>query len=667
MRPQRARALALAFAMCAAAPILAQERPSATSALSYSEAQRAAGQRTYGAQCANCHGFNLQGAAGPALSGVGFQKTWMNGTRSVRSLFDLVKTTMPTNHPGSLTPEQVFQLLAYTFSNNGLAPGSRPLGTASLASLIPLGSQAAVAAAPHHALKLPAAPTQVGRATTTVPTDEELLSVPAGDWLHYNRNYAGDRFSPLAEINAGNAAQLQVRCIAQLGEMGSFEPSPIAYRGMLYLTTPHRTFAVDGQTCAIRWSHTYTPVDPQHIPGDRGVALYRGKLYRGTTDGYLLCFDAATGKLLWTAHVDDGYNGAFVSGAPLAFDGKIFVGEGGADSGIHGRFFAFDAETGRPLWTFDIIPPPGNPARKTWGSFPDPRGGSSWSSVALDVKRRLLFVPTGNPGPDFDGSERPGDNLYTDSVVALHADTGKLAWYVQQVPHDVHDWDTAAAPTIYERGDKRYLAVASKNGLLYVYDRDSKRTVAATPTTTRRNVDAPFAASAPVTYCPGGLGQWNGPAYAAQWNRLFVGAADRCDTIVGLARPAPYTTGQMDFGAQITTDRTAPTSGWVRAIDAENGKEAWSYHAPYPIVAAVTPTAGGLVLTGDIGGDLLVLDAHTGQRRYRFMTGGGIAGGVTPYEAGGHELLAVPSGNSSQGTWGSTGSATLIVFGLPSP
>jgi alcohol dehydrogenase (cytochrome c) len=647
------------------APAGAQERP--VQVLSYQDQQATAGAAVYGASCASCHGLTLQGAAGPALSGAGFQKSWMAGTRTARSLFDNVSTTMPANAPGSLSSGSVLDVLAYILFKNGVPSGPRALEMAGLDVPVPAASNTLAAigrAATAHALPLPQGPSEVATASGTKPTDDELLNVAAADWLTYNRDYAGDRFSPLAQITADNAASLQPRCLLQLGEMGSFETSPLVYAGTIYLTTPHKTFAVNGETCAVLWSHTYIPVDAQHIPGNRGAALYRGKVYRGTTDGYLLALDAKNGKLLWTAHVADGNGGAFISGAPLPYDGKIFIGAGGADHGIKGRFYAFDAESGRPVWTFNLIPASGEPARATWGSA-EPRGASSWSNLALDPKRKLLFVPTGNPGPDFGGAQRPGVNLYTDSIVVLHESTGKLAWYVQQVPHDIHDWDTAAAPALYELGGRSYMAVASKDGFLHLYDRDSHREIARTQTTTRRNVDVPFTTTAPVTYCPGGLGQWNGPAYASALGLLFVGAADRCDTIQAIAKPAAYEPGRMDFGAQLLTNPKAPSNGWLRGFDAQTGRESWVRRFATPIVAAVTPTAGGLLLTGDLEGNFLALDARTGKTLYSFMTGGGIAGGITTYEAGGHQMIAVPSGNSSRGTWGSTGSATLIVFALP--
>ncbi len=513
------------------------------------------------------------------------------------------------------------------------------------------------------ALWMTAAPLlAAGAAEPVGPTDADLRQVGSSDWLHFNRTYAGDRYSPLAQINVSNAARLVPRCMLQLGEIGSFETSPLVFRGRIYLTTSHKTFAADARTCAVLWSHTYTPAGPEHIPSNRGPALYQDKVFRGTTDGHVIALHAATGTLLWDAPVADATAGYFISAAPMVFDGRLFVGEGGADHGIKGHIHALDATTGKSLWTFDVIPTGAQPGADTWSGGQETGGGSSWSSMAVDPQRRLLFVPTGNPGPDFNAASRRGANLYTDSVVVLEADTGKLAWYVQQVPGDLHDWDTAAAPAIYDQDGRHYMAVASKDGFLYVYDRDTHEVVGRAQTMTRVNVDTPFSFTESVRYCPGGLGQWNGAAYSPLQRMLYVGSAERCDTIQ-LAEPK-YIRGQLFFGGLLRNKPDDPTSGVVRGVDAASAKEIWVYRSPSVIVAGVTPTAGGLLLSGEGSGAFLVFDARTGKVLYRFMTGGGIAGGISTYAVDGEQFIAVPSGNSSRGTWNTTGSATLFVFGL---
>jgi len=508
----------------------------------------------------------------------------------------------------------------------------------------------------------PQPPAKVEKATTTIVGDADLLQPAAGDWLTFNRTLAGDRYSPLDQINTGNAQRLKVACIYQAGELGSFETSPIVYQGRMYVTTAHKVAALDATTCAPIWSYTYVPVDHEHLPGNRGIALYHGHVIRGTTDGHLIALDAATGKVLWDVRVASGDEGYEITGAPVAFDGKVFTGDAGADVGIEGKIYAFDVETGAHIWSFDIVPTGKQPGAETWGGGNAHGGGATWSSMAIDPAKRLLFVPTGNPAPDFNDKLRPGANLYTDSVVALSLDTGKLDWYVQQVPHDVHDWDTAAAPALFEQDGHPYMAVASKNGLLYVYDRTSHAIVASPPFTTRENVDRPLRSDVATHVCPGALGQFNGPAYSPALRALFVGAADRCNTIQ-VAEPK-YVPGSVYFGGMFRTDPKDKQSGWVRAFDPVSGRELWTVHRKDPVLAAVTPTAGGLLLTGDSGGDFLVYDAKAGRELFHFPTGGPVSAGITTYAVGGKQYVAVPSGNSSRDAASATGAATMVIFTL---
>jgi PQQ-dependent dehydrogenase (methanol/ethanol family) len=627
-------------------------------------AQTESGLAVYARTCANCHGTTLQGAAGPALSGAAFQLKWMSGTHTARELYDITARQMPSNAPGSLSESQNLSLLALMLARNGAAASAQPLSVAALDVPLRLAPTAAAQPPPpRSAGPLPAPPEKVEPARGSLPTDHDLLAIAPGDWLTYNRSYSGDRFSPLTEINTRNVQRLKLHCLFQLGEVGSFETSPIAFRGRLYVTTAHKTFALDATSCRPVWGHAYTPTDVEHLPGNRGAALYAGKVLRGTTDGHLIALDAETGQLLWNVRVQDGALGYEITGAPLAFEGKVFVGDSGGDTGIRARIYAFDAATGAHLWSFEIIPSGNQPGAETWGGGTEHGGGGTWSSMALDPHARLLFVPTANPAPDFNDAIRPGSNLYTDSVVALSVDTGQLAWYVQQVPHDVHDWDTAAAPVIYEQGARRYMAVASKNGLLHIYDRASHAVIAKTPFATRLNVDVPLSATVPVHVCPGALGQWNGPAYAPPLGLLFVGAADRCNDLQ--VDPPKYIAGQVYFGGRFIPDPPQKNSGWIRAFDAASGRERWAYHAPTPVLAAVTPTAGGVLLTGETGGDFLALDTRDGRVLYRFYTGGALAGGISTYAVGGHQYIAVASGNLSRDAAAPSGAATVEVFALP--
>lgn len=274
--------------------------------------------------------------------------------------------------------------------------------------------------------------------------------------------------------------------------------------------------------------------------------------------------------------------------------------------------------------------------------------------MSFDPAAGLLYVPTGNPWPDFDAKSRPGDNLYTDSVVALHADTGKLAWHVQQVPHDDHDWDTPAAPVLYDLTNRRMMSVVSKNGRLYLYDRDTRVTVGTVPITRIENDTMPIPVEG-VHVCPGinGGANYNGHAYEPTSRRLFVSSIDWCYTFF--------------HGKRTQADSRDQAFGWIRSFDAANGTELWARRTATPMVAGVTLTAGGVLLTGDLDGNLLVLNAKTGDELYRFSTGGPIGGSVITYSVNGKQYVAVPSGNISRGvTWHTTvGSPTLVVFALP--
>lgn len=650
--------------------------PRPASSPPFTASQVAAGRLVYARACGICHGASLQGGAAVALAGSAFARTWGDGLHQGADFFDAIAKQMPKNAPGSLSRRDNLALAAFILGSNGYATGSRPLTLARLTGVLPAAPaalaggesgagvrRAAGATGPPagSAGVFPQPPPAVLPASGNAPDDAQLLRVADADWLTFNRTLAGDRYSPLAQINTGNAHLLQVQCIAQLGELGSFETSPIVFEGQMFVTTAHKVLALNAATCAVKWSYTYVPVDPEHLPGNRGVALYQGRVFRGTTDGHLIALDAASGKLLWNVRVADGALGYEITGAPVAFAGKVFTGDAGADTGIRGRIYAFEASTGALVWAFDIVPRADDVAAATWSGGTDKGGGATWSSMAIDPGHGLLFVPTGNPAPDFNDATRRGKNLYTDSVVALNLATGKLSWYVQQVPHDMHDWDTAAAPALFSRGGHDLMSVASKDGLLYQYDRDSHQTLWQAPFTTRSNVDA-LPSAAGVHVCPGALGQYNGPAFSPLSGRVFVAAADRCNVLT--TAKLHYVPGGVYFGGMFRMDPPASQSGWIKAFDALSGHEIWSVHRKDPVLAAVTPTAGGLLLTGDTGGSFLALDAGDGRVLYEFATGGPVAAGISVYAVAGREYIAVPSGSSSRDAASATGAATLVVFSL---
>jgi PQQ-dependent dehydrogenase (methanol/ethanol family) len=561
------------------------------------------------------------------------------------ALFDEISQRMPQAAPGSLSHQQYQMIYDYI----------RQVRAGSVDS----AEEAAAAAAPD----LPAAPTALGTASTSGPDDAELSQAAGANWLTYNRDYRGQRFSPLMGITPENVASLAPHCLLQLGETGSFEASPIVRNGRMFVTTPHSTYALDAATCHELWKHEYTPTGPEPLPTNRGAALYQGMVIRGTTDGHLIALDAANGKLIWDVWESDSRRGYFLSGVPVAFGGRIYIGEAGGDYGAPGHARAFDAKTGRLIWTFNLVPSGKEPGSETWPAGSTLGGSSSWSTITVDPVSREVFVPVGNPGPDVDGSTRPGANLYSDSVVVLDADTGKLKWYAQQIAHDVHDWDTSAAPVIYSQAGRSFMAVGSKDARLYIYDRNKHTLIARKDLARRLNDTVVAVRGVPLYVCPGFTGgvEWNGPAYDPGNGMLFVNSVDRCATMK-LTDPR----SDVDtIGGALTFDPPEKSHGSLRAFDAATGEPVWANDTLPPMIAGVTPTAAGLVFTGTAEGDFLVFEAKTGRKLYSFYTGGPIAGGVSVYAIDGREYVAVASGNDSKTVWGTTGAATVIVFSLP--
>jgi PQQ-dependent dehydrogenase (methanol/ethanol family) len=607
------------------------------------------GKVVYAQFCATCHGSALRGGGSPPLTGSTFIAKWSG--RPAQDLHNLIADTMPKGSTGTLTAAQIQQVFAYVLEANGFSADS---------STLTRDPNAKVEAEPPEPV-LPKLVQSAVHATAPGPTDADLAAAADGSWLTYNRDYQGRRFANLTQITPDNVKHLAPVCIFQPGEPGSFEASPIVDGDRLYVTTTHNTYAVNAANCHKLWQYNYMPPGAEGLPVNRGVALYRGKVLRGTADGHVIALDAATGALLWDVWVANAARGYNINGAPAVLGGKVFVGEGGADRGATGHVYAFDVETGALAWTFDTVPTSNQPGAETWGNGSAVGGGSSWTAFTLDPAERALYVPVGNPGADMDGSLRPGANLYTDSIVVLDADTGKLKWYIQQIPHDTHDWDTAAAPVLYDLGGRKYMAVASKDGWLYLYDRDTKALLARSETTTHVNADTPMKPGDVLRVCPSTLGgaEWNGPAFDPKRRMLFVNTVDWCGTF-RIERSAGST-----FGGGLDFDPFDKVSGWVRGFDAATGQEKWRIHADGPMVAGLTPTASGLVFTGTPTGEFWALSAATGDIVYRFYTGGAIAGGISTYQVNGKQYVAVTSGSASQTIWHSAGTPTLIVFALP--
>ena len=632
---------------------------SAPKVIPFTQSQADKGALLFQAKCSACHGSGLRGAAGPALIGPSFTTSWYG--KKISQFFDVISQSMPRNAPGSLKVSEYYQLTAFVLSKNGFPAGATALSGAS-DNVTLLGAKMTSAPTPGPIPPLPAPALVFGHATTSAPDAAELRAPRPGDWLMVNRDYRGDRYSPLTQINTTNAVSLAPVCVQQLGMIGAFSSTPVAYKGILYVTARNTTWALNATTCRTIWKYHYITDEQAIVSFNRGVALYHGMVYRTTPTGHLIALDMKTGKLIWEVWVSSVRKGYWLSVAPVVYDGRVFVGEAGADSGAPGHLYAFNSATGKLLWKFDDIPSADQPGADTWQAGAKHGGGSNWSSYSIDTSKNLIYASVGNPAPDYLSSARRGANLYTDSVVAVNTTTGKLNWYAQQIANDDHDWDTAAAPALYNQGTRSYMAVATKGGWLFIYNRKSHRLVAKVPVSTHLNSNEPVTAKGVYT-CPGTVGgvEWNGPAYSPQDRMLFVGSVGWCGTYK--SAKIPFKEGALNMGGTFTFDPVSKAVGWIRGFDAATGRQKWVYKAASPVVAGVTPTAGGVLFSGDMAGNFLTLDAKTGKILYRFYTGGPVAGGVSTYTVGGRQYVAVASGNASE-TWSGEGSPSVLIFAV---
>lgn len=501
-------------------------------------------------------------------------------------------------------------------------------------------------------------------------------SIAPGDWPTFNRTLAGDRFSPLAEIDRSNVARLQVVCQYALPEVTALQTGPIVVGGTMYFTTDTISYAVDAGTCAERWKSVRHSPTPNRLAVNRGAAYMNGRLFRGTSDAHVIAIDAADGRQLWDVALDVAGRGVTVPMAPTAWNGLVYVGNAGGDlSGVIGHVYALDARDGHVVWKFDVVPSSG-PIRETWPTadrYPV-SGGAFWTAFTLDERGGVLYVAAGNPAPDFDIAVRDGENLYSNSLIALNAADGRLLTYNQIVKHDFHDWDVdSPAPLVTTRSGKLIAASANKDGLLSVLDRSRVNSGALpllfqVPTTSRDNVDTPLSRDAKTRFCPGlqGGSEWNGAAFHPPLNILYVGAVDWCTTVQLVPATAPVPAkGASWFGAATQAmDPPANAKGWLTAFDADNGAVRWKFAASRPVLAGVTPTAGGLVFAADLGGTFYAFDAEKGTVLWQTATGQSMGGGIVSYSAGGHQRIGVATGMKSPIWPGGSAASQIVVYGL---
>jgi alcohol dehydrogenase (cytochrome c) len=478
----------------------------------------------------------------------------------------------------------------------------------------------------------------------------------------------------LDQIRSENVERLKVTWVYQMQNSGLVEMSPIVLDGVMYITEPPSTVtALDLRSGRRLWSWKPTmPSKVLHIgfpDVNRGVAVLDDKVFVGTLDAHLVALDAESGAVRWDVEVADNATGHAITVAPLALDGKIIVGISGGEAGIRGFIDAYDADTGQRLWRFWTIPGPGEPGHNTWGGDSWKTGaGATWVTGAYDPELDLLYWGIGNPGPDWNGDMRPGDNLYTCSVVALDPNDGKLKWHFQFTPHDTHDWDSNQIPVLldanYQGEERKLLAMANRNAFYYLLDRKTGEYLQATPyvkQTWAERIDdkgrpielpntEPTIEGTLVYPSLQGATNWFSPSYHPGAGMLFVAVREM--GAYYYKSEVEYEPGKPFMGGGEQALAGDQAKGSIKAIDALSGEIAWSFDIHSPPWSGVLSTAGGLVFGGTNEGNVFALDAQSGDPLWDFQTGGAIRTNPVSFLIDGKQQIALSGGNA------------LFVFGL---
>ena len=494
-----------------------------------------------------------------------------------------------------------------------------------------------------------------------------------GNWLTYSGNYAAHRFSPLDQITDRNVSRLKPVWSYQVSSLQKFETTPVVVDGVMYISEPpsHVT-ALDPHTGRTFWKYRRTiPDDVRVCCGqvNRGVAVLGDLVFVGTVDAHLVALHAKTGAVQWDVPVADYKAGYSITAAPLAIKDKIVVGMAGGEYGVRGFLDAYEARTGKLAWRFWTVPAKSERCNETWAGDSWKTGSAAtWVTGAYDPESNLIYWGTGNPGPDWNGDVREGDNLYSDSLLALDADSGTLKWHFQFTPHDVHDWDSTEVPVLVDgevRGSKRKLVVfANRNAFYYVLDRTTGEFLSGKPfakQTWAKGLNdqgrpmplpntTPTVEGAPVWPGVAGAANWYSPSYHPGTGLIYV-AAREAGSVYFIGDP-DYQKGEQFNGGGFRSVPGGEEWGAVRALDPATGSVVWEYKLFSPLWSGLLSTAGSLVFGSTTEGQVFALHAKTGQPLWRYQTGGMGRSNPMSYSVDGRQFVAVTMGNA------------LYVFGL---
>jgi alcohol dehydrogenase (cytochrome c) len=602
------------------------------------------GARVFIGHCAACHGTDATGGHGPSLIRV----TYDHGDSDFavyRVVRDGVASTAMV--PTGLTAVQRWQVIGYIRTLQHRAVQSAAVGT----HVQPINISAA---------------------------DLEAAGTRADQWITYAGSLKGWRYSIAGQITPANVQQLRPVWIRQFPtESTANESTPLIVGDTLMVTeSPSNAVAIDVRTGQVRWR--YDRELPAKLPVccgwvNRGLAVYGKNVFLATLDAHLLALDVATGHVQWDVEVEKPAAGYTMTLAPLAFGNMVVVGVSGGEFGIRGFIAAYDATTGKPLWKFHTIPEPGEAGHESWRNDAwRTGGGPTWITGSYDPTLDLLYWGVGNPGPDYQGDVRPGDNLYTDSVVALHAHTGKLAWHFQFTPHDEHDWDSNQTPmlvdTTIDGVARRTIAWANRNGFYYVLDRTTGEFITAKPFVQVNWAEGIDAKGRPILAQAGKVSQggklthpgvgggtnWQPAAYNPQLGLIFVHANDQ-GSVFTKASVERVARGDQGFFVASGAENSEAPLVTVRALDVVSGQRRWEYASPVTQAVGgftgLLTTAGGLVF-GASGGHAFAVDAATGREVWNLFLGGTTRAPPVSFELDGRQMVAIWAGRA------------LFLFGL---
>ncbi len=505
------------------------------------------------------------------------------------------------------------------------------------------------------------------------------------NWLTYSGSTFSQRYSTLDQIKPSNVKDLELKWVYQARSLEKFEATALVVDGIMYTTqAPNDVVAIDALTGRVLWIYSWQPsraARPCCGRVNRGVAILGNTLYMGTIDAHLIAIDAKTGKPLWNIKVADAAAGYAITHAPLIVKNKVIVGTAGGEYGIRGFIAAFDAATGKEDWRFYTIPGKGEPGNETWaGDSWKTGGGSVWMTGSYDPTLNLTYWGVGNPGPDWNGDKRAGDNLYSDSVVALDPDTGKLKWYYQFSPHDEFDFDAVQVPVLadinWKGSPRKVILWANRNGLFYVIDRTTGQFLLGKPFVEvnwmngfdekGRPMRVPGKVPTPegTLIKPGNQGgtNWYSPSFSPRTGLFYIPSWEYSSIYV--KQPVEYTQGRIFAGAmprssvpmvrsgQINQRRTDDGYGAVRAIDPNTGDRKWEFKMADVTDSGILTTATDLLFVGGREGYFFALDARSGSMLWRANTGGQVSSGPMSYSVNGKQYVAVASGSA------------LFVYGL---